>query len=84
MKLIYTYKKQSNDISFEEFWTETSGDFDKDDGTHVMYLMQEVSRELNLDDYSIKRLETTIKTELPFVASKRHLAKKWLKNNFNL
>ncbi len=82
MQLLYNYKKESEDLDFDTFWSELSGDFDNEDKSHVKFLLKAVADELNLDSYSIKRLETVIKTELPFFTCKRLLAKKWLIENF--
>ncbi len=82
MQLLYDYKKESKDLDYDEFWSELSGDFDNKDKSHVKFLLEAVAMELGLDEYSIKRLETAIKTELPFFACKRLLAKKWLIENF--
>ncbi|PID48401.1 MAG: hypothetical protein CR967_00135 [Proteobacteria bacterium] len=82
MQLMLTYKKESKKETFEEFWENKSGDFDIDDKTHVLYMMEFISKNLDLDEYALKRLEITIKTELPFFACKRFLAKKWLMENF--
>ncbi len=82
MELILDYKQDSSKLSYEEFWAEKSGDFDKEDRTHVGFLIQRVSKALSLDDYAIKRLEVSINTELPFFAYKRMLAYKWLMENF--
>lgn len=81
MELIYSYKR-SDTQTYEEFWDDLQGDFDNEDETHVSHLMQSVQNELCLDEYALKRLETCIKTELPFFAKKRLLAKKWLMENF--
>ncbi len=82
MKLLYKYSKTTKDLSFDEFWEEKSGDFDKDDSLHVVYMLKALKQKLNLDEYALKRLESSIKTELPFFASKRLIARKWLENNF--
>lgn len=83
LELTYNYKKESKNQSYDDFWGEMSGDFDKDDKTHVSFMLRYVIKELNLDEYATKRLEATIKTELPFFAQKRLLARKWLLENFN-
>lgn len=84
MRLIYKYLHEDKSIGFDEFWQDKSGDFDKNDKVHVTYMIELVQKELNLDEYAIKRLESTIKSELPFFAKKRFIAKKWLLDNFNM
>lgn len=84
MKLIYKYPHEDKSVEYEQFWLDKSGDFDREDGVHVAYMITYVKDELGLDDYGVKRLEVTIKTELPFFACKRLIAKKWLVENFNM
>lgn len=83
MQLIYEYKKEDKSLSYQEFWQDLSGEFDNENKTHVLFMLKSLFDELNLDDYALKRLEATIKTELPLIAQKRHLAKKWLMQNAN-
>ncbi len=82
MELVLEYSKESPNCDSESFWADKMGDFDANNKTHVKFLMQSVSEILKLDEYAIKRLEVTIKTELPFFAKKRLLAKKWLVKHY--
>lgn len=70
-------------MTYEAFWQNLSGEFDNENKTHVLFMLKYLLDELNLDDYALKRVEATIKTELPLIAQKRHLAKKWLLQNAN-
>lgn len=83
MELIYSYEKEDKNLTYEKFWQNLSGDFDNKNKTHVIFMLKSLLSELSLDDYALKRVETTIKTELPVIAQKRHLAKKWLIQNIN-
>lgn len=82
MKLRFSYKKSDEQTSYEAFWKEEGGAFDKENKTHVLYLIEAISKELQLDEYGLAKLESTIKTELPFFAKTRRIAKQWLVREF--
>lgn len=82
MKLRFSYKKSDESLSYEAFWKEQGGAFDKENQTHVFYMIQAISEELKLDEYGLAKLESTIKTELPFFAKTRQIAKNWLIREF--
>lgn len=84
MELMYKYNYEDKSIDYDTFWQDKSGDFNKDDKSHVLYMVMCVKERLSLDEYGVKRLESAIKTELPFFASKRVIARKWLIDNFNM
>lgn len=82
MELRFLYAKDDESLSCEEFWKEEGGAFDKENKTHVFYMIQAVCEQLQLDEYGVAKLESAIKTELPFFAKTRRIAKEWLMREF--
>ena len=64
---------------FEE---EVSEPFDKRSAKQMLLMMNRISSELQLDDYSMKRLEVMLREDLPFFAINRRLILNWVSENF--
>jgi len=64
---------------FEEDATEP---FDKRSAKQMLLMMNRLSQELQLDDYSMKRLEVMLREDLPFFAINRRLILNWVSENF--
>ncbi|WP_024955843.1 hypothetical protein [Sulfurospirillum arcachonense] len=84
MELQFEYKILDEKINKEEFF-EKEGNlpFDGDSKIQMEVMMQEICDKLALkDEYLIKKLEVTLKYDLPFFAANRRLAKNWILENF--
>ncbi len=64
---------------FEE---DASEPFDKRSAKQMLLMMNRLSKELQLDDYSMKRLEVMLREDLPFFAINRRLILNWVAENF--
>ena len=56
--------------------------FDKRSAKQMLLMMNRISSELQLDDYSMKRLEVMLREDLPFFAINRRLILNWVSENF--
>ena len=82
--LQFDYENDDMPCDMSSFFTnEGSEKFVATSKKHMMIMLQSISDELNIEDeYSIKRVETMLKFELPFFAVNRRLVKNWILENF--
>lgn len=76
---------QRDDREYNEhtyFEAEGSEKFDTTSAKQMLMMMNRVSTQLGLDDYSMKKLEVILREELPFFAVNRRLVLKWINENF--
>lgn len=77
------YKKDENSYDATTFFAvEGSEKFDKTSAKQMLMMMNRVADDLNLDDYSMKKLEVVLREELPFFAVNRRLVLNWINENF--
>jgi len=84
MILQFSYEKL-NDIKDEKIFLSEEGNFsfDKNSEKQMLIMMNLIIEQLNLiDEYSIKKLETMLKYELPTFTITRKLVKNWVVENF--
>lgn len=81
LELEYTCKEK---IDKEKFFEENgSNPFNTNSSEETKYMMKAVSEALNIeDDYRLRKLEITLRYDLPFFATNRRLVKNWLMDNF--
>lgn len=83
-KFSLEYQSQNKECKEDEFF-EKEGHlpFDTHSKEETKIMMQEIANALRLEDiYSLKKLETTLRYELPFFATNRRLVRNWLMDNF--
>ncbi len=64
---------------FEE---EGSEKFDAYSANQMLIMLNQIGLDMSLDDYSLKKLEIFLRTELPFFTVNRRLVRKWVTENF--
>jgi len=69
-----------DEVSF--FQEEATEPFDKRSSKQMLLMMNRLSREMQLDEYSMKRLEVMLREDLPFFAINRRLILNWVSENF--
>ncbi|NCD12559.1 MAG: hypothetical protein EOL93_08390 [Epsilonproteobacteria bacterium] len=72
--------KQFNPKTY--FKEEGSEKFDGNSSQEMLMMLNQIGEDLHLDDYSLKKLEIFLKTELPFFAVNRRLIREWVQKNF--
>jgi len=82
--LQFKYKNDSENYYKESFFEEEGSEkFDINSLPQMLIMLQSIVDELNIEDeYSVKRLETMLRFELPFFAVNRRIIKKWVLENF--
>ena len=69
-----------DEVSF--FQEDATEPFDKRSSKQMLLMMNRLSREMQLDEYSMKRLEVMLREDLPFFAINRRLILNWVSENF--
>lgn len=64
------------------FDEEATEPFNSHSSKQMLMMMNRISHELQLDEYAMKRLEVTLRTDLPFFAINRRLILNWINENF--
>jgi len=82
--LQFEYKDDDKTYDKSRFFKEEGSDkFDTNSKKQMLIMLQSIVDELAIcDEYSIKRIETMLKFELPFFAVNRRLIKNWILENF--
>ena len=82
--LQFEYKNDGKNYYKESFFKEEGSEkFDTNSLSQILIMLQSIVDELNIEDeYSVKRLETMLRFELPFFAVNRRIIKKWVLENF--
>ncbi len=82
--LQFDYENDVVPYDISSFFTkEGSEKFVATSKKQMLIMLESISNELNIEDeYSIKRVETMLKFELPFFAVNRRLVKNWVLENF--
>ena len=76
---------QPEDKNYDEksyFEEEGNEKFDITSAKQMVIMINKISDELELDEYSLKKLEIFLSTELPFFAVTRRLVLSWVTKNF--
>ncbi len=82
--LQFNYENDDTPCNMSSFFTKDGSEkFIATSRKQMLIMLQTISNELNIEDeYSIKRVETMLKFELPFFAVNRRLVKNWVLENF--
>ncbi len=82
--LQFDYENDNTLYDMSSFFTKDGSEkFIATSKKQMLIMLQTISNELNIEDeYSIKRVETMLKFELPFFAVNRRLVKNWVLENF--
>ncbi len=81
--LQFDYDEDNRTYDEKHFFEEDASEpFDKRSAKQMLLMMNRLSRELQLDDYALKRLEVTLREDLPFFAINRRLILNWVVENF--
>lgn len=81
--LQFDYKK--NEVIDKKRYFEEEGNlaFDADSKSQMSFMIETVCKQMQQDDeYFKKKLEATLKYDLPFFAINRRLVKNWILENF--
>ena len=81
LQLEYTedFKPYDETRYFEE---EGNEPFNAHSSQQMQMMMRRIGETMGLDDYSLKKLEVFLRTELPFFAVTRRLVFQWVTKNF--
>ena len=81
--LQFNYTKHEEIDRDRYFEEEGNLPFDTNSSTQMRFMIESVCKQMQKDDeYFIKRLEATLKYDLPFFAINRRLVKNWILENF--
>lgn len=81
LQLEYTHDAKSYD---EARYLEEEGNepFDAHSANQMIVMMHLIGKAMGLDEYSLKKLEIFLRSELPFFAVTRRLVFQWVTKNF--
>jgi hypothetical protein len=82
--LVFEYVDDGKVYDEAKFFKEEGSEkFDVNSRQQMLIMLQNIADGLGLnDEYSIKRVETMLKFELPFFAVNRRLIREWVLENF--
>lgn len=81
--LQFNYETDPNSYDERRFFEEEGSEkFDETSAKQMLMMMNRLSYELGLDAYALKRLEVTLREDLPFFAVNRRLVLNWASENF--
>ncbi len=81
--LQFEYNNDEREYDEKRYFEEEGGEaFDKHSYKQMLLMMNHLGNRLNLDEYALKRLEVTLRTDLPFFAVNRRLIVNWVSENF--
>ncbi len=81
--LHFDYDEDNRIYDEKHFFEEdVSEPFDKRSAKQMLLMMNRLSREMQLDEYSLKRLEVMLREDLPFFAINRRIILNWVSENF--
>ena len=81
--LQFEYNNDEREYDEKRYFEEEGGEaFDKHSYKQMLLMMNHLGNHLNLDEYALKRLEVTLRTDLPFFAVNRRLIVNWVSENF--
>jgi len=77
------YTKELKNYDEERYFEEEGNEaFDAHSLKQMQIMMTRIGEAMSLDDYSLKKLEVFLRTELPFFAVTRRLVFQWVTKNF--
>lgn len=77
------YQKDENSYDALSYFEEEGNlPFNSNSDLEMVMMMQRIGEEMSLDEYSLKKLEIFLRTELPFFAVTRRLVLQWVTKNF--
>ncbi|ACZ12292.1 hypothetical protein [Sulfurospirillum deleyianum] len=77
------YEKDMKQFDAERYFEEEGHEaFDANSLPEMLMMLNQIGEDLHLDEYSLKKLEIFLKTELPFFAVNRRLVRQWVQKNF--
>lgn len=77
------YQKDENSYDALSYFEEEGNlAFNSNSDLEMVMMMQRIGEEMGLDEYSLKKLEIFLRTELPFFAVTRRLVLQWVTKNF--
>ena len=77
------YEKDMKQFDPKTYFEEEGNQkFDGNSSQEMLMMLNQIGEDLHLDDYSLKKLEIFLKTELPFFAVNRRLIREWVQKNF--
>ena len=77
------YEKDMQQFDVKCYFDEEGGEpFDASSSKEMLMMLNQIGEDLHLDEYSLKKLEIFLKTELPFFAVNRRLVRQWVQKNF--
>jgi hypothetical protein len=81
--LHFDYDEDNRIYDEKHFFEEDASEpFDKRSAKQMLLMMNRLSREMQLDEYSLKRLEVMLREDLPFFAINRRIILNWVSENF--
>ncbi len=81
--LLFDYDEDNRSYDEARFFDEEVHEpFDKRSSKQMLLMMNRLSKELQLDEYAMKRLEVMLREDLPFFAINRRLILNWVVENF--
>jgi len=77
------YQKDPKEYDATHFFEkEGSEKFDANSANQMLIMLNQIGLDMHLDEYSLKKLEIFLRTELPFFAVNRRLVRQWVNENF--
>ncbi len=77
------YTKEQKDYNETRYFEEEGNEpFDAHSSQQMQIMMSHIGKTMGLDDYSLKKLEVFLRTELPFFTVTRRLVFQWVTQNF--
>lgn len=77
------YENDPQEFDEQRYFEEDgSQPFNAKSKKEMLVMLNVIGRDLRLDEYSLKKLEIFLRSELPFFAVNRRLVRKWVNENF--